>query len=263
MEKIANNVETRMNKDFLRQTTIVFFVLLTLAVNGLANALPLNGLTTGEISDRFEVYFVPAGYVFSIWGLIYLGLIGYAIFQALPSQRQNTRLRSIAGFFVLASFANMVWLFLWHYEQFVGTLVAMLVLLLCLIAIYLRLEIGRGKVSFGETWLVRLPFSIYLGWISVATVANVTSLLDYLNWDGFGLSPELWMIVVLAIVVILTSVVSFSRKDLAYVLVILWALAGIAIKHASVTLVASSTWVSFGLVGILFIFSLLRPKPVS
>jgi hypothetical protein len=264
VQKNLDNIEeTIMNKDVLRQTIIVILVLATIAVNGLANALPLNGLTTGEISDRFEVYFVPAGYVFSIWGLIYLGLIGYAIYQALPSQRQNTRLRSIASLFALASFANMAWLFLWHYEQFVGTLVAMLLLLLCLIAIYLRLGIGRGRVSLAETWLVRLPFSIYLGWISVATVANVTSLLDYLNWDGLGLNPELWMIVVLALVVILTSIVSFSRKDLAYVLVILWALAGIAIKHASVLVVASATWVSFGLVGILFIYSLLRPKPVT
>jgi hypothetical protein len=251
-----------MNKDIFRQTIIVLVVLATLVVNGLANALPLNGLTTGEISDRFEVYFVPAGYVFSIWGLIYFGLIGYAVFQALPSQKQNPRLRSIAGIFVLASFANMAWLFLWHYEQFAGTLVAMLVLLLCLIAIYLRLEIGRGKVSFGETWLVRVPFSLYLGWISVATVSNVTSLLDFLNWDGFGLSPELWMIIILAVVVVIAGLVSLTRQDVPYALVIMWALAGIAIKHASVSVVASATWITFALVGIVLIYSLIRPKAV-
>lgn len=250
-----------MNKNVLRQTIIVLLVLATIAVNGLANALPLNNLRTGEISDRFEVYFVPAGYVFSIWGLIYLGLIGYAFFQALPSQRQNPRLRSIGGVFALASLANIAWLFLWHYEQFSGTLVAMLVLLLSLIAIYLRLGIGRGNVSLAETWLVRIPFSIYLGWVSVATVANVTSLLDYLNWDGFGLTREIWMIIVLAVVVVIAGLMSFTRRDIAYALVILWALAGIAIKHASVTLVASATWVSFGLVGIWLVYSLLRTKP--
>ncbi|MFU8772187.1 MAG: tryptophan-rich sensory protein [Anaerolineales bacterium] len=250
-----------MNKDVLRQTIIVLLVLATIVVNGLANALPLNGLTTGEISDRFEVYFVPAGYVFSIWGLIYLGLIAYAIYQALPSQRHNPRLRSIAGFFVLASFANIAWLFLWHYEQFPWTLAAMLLLLLCLIAIYLRLGTGLGKVPFAETWLVRLPFSIYLGWISVATIANVTSLLDYLNWDGFGLSPEAWMLIILAVVVVIAGLMSFTRRDIAYVLVILWALAGIALKHISVTLVSTATWVAFGLVGIFFIYTLLKPKP--
>jgi hypothetical protein len=249
-----------MNKDVFRQTMIVLLVLLTIVVNGLANALPLNDLTTGEISDRFEVYFVPAGYVFSIWGLIYLGLIGYAIYQALPSQRQNPRLQSIGGFFTLASLANIAWLFLWHYEQFVGTLIAMLVLLISLIVIYLRLGIGCGIVSMAESWLVRLPFSIYLGWISVATVANVTSLLDYLDWDGFGLSPEVWMIIVLAVVVVIAGLMSVTRRDIAYSLVILWALAGIAVKHASVTLIASATWVTFGLVGVILVYSLLRPK---
>lgn len=249
-----------MNKDVFRQTMIVLLVLLTIVVNGLANALPLNDLTTGEISDRFEVYFVPAGYVFSIWGLIYLGLIGYAIYQALPSQRQNPRLQSIGGFFMLASLANIAWLFLWHYEQFVGTLVAMLVLLISLIVIYLRLGIGRGIVSTAESWLVRLPFSIYLGWISVATVANVTSLLDYLDWDGFGLSPEVWMIIVLVVVVVIAGLMSVTRRDIAYALVILWALAGIAVKHASVTLIASAAWVTFGLVGVILVYSLLRPK---
>jgi hypothetical protein len=249
-----------MNKDVFRQTMIVLLVLLTIVFNGLANALPLNDLTTGEISDRFEVYFVPAGYVFSIWGLIYLGLIGYAIYQALPSQRQNPRLQSIGGFFTLASLANIAWLFLWHYEQFVGTLIAMLVLLISLIVIYLRLGIGRGIVSMAESWLVRLPFSIYLGWISVATVANVTSLLDYLDWDGFGLSPEVWMIIVLAVVVVIAGLMSVTRRDIAYSLVILWALAGIAVKHASVTLIASATWVTFGLVGVILVYSLLRPK---
>jgi translocator protein len=153
-------------------------------------------------------------------------------------------------------------LFLWHYEQFAGTLVAMLVLLLCLIAIYLRLEIGRGKVSFGETWLVRVPFSLYLGWISVATVSNVTSLLDFLNWDGFGLSPELWMIIILAVVVVIAGLVSLTRQDVPYALVIMWALAGIAIKHASVSVVASATWITFALVGIVLIYSLIRPKAV-
>lgn len=250
-----------MKKDVVRQILILLLVLATIIVNGLANALPLNDLTTGEISDRFDVYFVPAGYVFSIWGLIYLGLIGYAIYQALPSQRQNQRLQSISGFFALATLANIAWLFFWHYEQFPATLVAMIVLLISLIAIYLRLGIGRVNSSGAETWLVHFPFSIYLGWISVATVANVTSLLDYLNWDGFGLSPEAWMLIVLAVVVIIAGLMILTRREIAFALVILWALAGIAVKHATVTLIASATWVSFGLVGILLLYRLVRPKP--
>ena len=113
--------------------------------------------------------------MFSIWGLIYLGLIAYAIFQALPSQRENPRLRATGWWIVLGGLANSAWIFLWHYEQFPLTLVAMLVLLVTLIMTYLGLGSGRTSVPPAERWLARLPFSIYLGWITVATVANVTS----------------------------------------------------------------------------------------
>ena len=112
-------------KDITRQILVVLSVIITIVMNFLANALPLNGLNTGEISDRFKVYFVPAGYVFSIWGLIYIGLIAYAIFQALPSQRENPRLRKTGYLAAASGLANIAWLFLWHYEQFPLTQVAM------------------------------------------------------------------------------------------------------------------------------------------
>jgi len=235
-------------KDTLRQVSVILTVLATLVVNILANALPLNGLNTGEISDRFQVYFVPAGYVFSIWGIIYIGLIAYAVYQALPAQRQNPRLRDTGWWVSLGGVANSAWIFLWHYEQFPLTLLAMLLLLATLIITYLRLGIGRGKVSTGETWAVRVPFSIYLGWITVATVANVTALLDYLKWDRFGLAPEIWMSIVLVAVLAIAAAMNFTRRDVAYALVILWALAGISIKHAAVPAVAIPTWITFGLV---------------
>ena len=235
-------------KDILRQIAVILTIIATLVVNGLANALPLNGQNTGQISDRFDVYFVPAGYVFSIWGLIYLGLIVFAIFQALPAQRENPRLRATGWWISLGGLANSAWIFLWHYEQFPLTLVAMLVLLGTLIVTYLRLGIGRTSAPAAETWAVRLPFSIYLGWITVATVANVTSLLDYLNWDGFGIAPEIWMGIVLAAVLVIAVLMNFTRRDVAYAAVILWALAGISVKHAAVPAVAIPTWITFGLV---------------
>jgi hypothetical protein len=237
-------------KDTLRQITVILTVVATIIVNILANALPLNGLNTGEISDRFQVYFVPAGYVFSIWGLIYIGLIAYAIFQALPSQRQNPRLRATGWWVSLGGVANCAWIFSWHYELFLMSLVAMLVLLATLIITYLRLGTGRTAVSAAETWAVRVPFSIYLGWITVATVANVTALLYYLEWDGFGIAPEVWMWIVLAAVLVISALMNFTRRDVAYTLVILWALAGISVKHASVAAVAIPTWITFGLVAL-------------
>ncbi|MFN2152224.1 MAG: tryptophan-rich sensory protein, partial [Anaerolineales bacterium] len=128
-----------MNKNVIRQILVVLATLATIVVNGLANALPINGLGTGEISDMFDVFFVPAGYVFSIWGLIYLGLLAYSVYQALPSQRENAALQKIGYLYIWSSVANIVWLFFWHYLLFPLTLLAMLVILGLLIAIYLRL----------------------------------------------------------------------------------------------------------------------------
>jgi len=235
-------------KEPLRQIIVLLSVLATLIINGLANALPFNGLTTAEISDRFQVYFVPAGYVFSIWGIIYLGLMAFAIYQALPAQRANPRLRAISGWVVLGSLANSVWILLWHYEQFPLTLLAMLVLLFSLIRTYLNLGIGRVRVSGAESLLVHLPFQIYLGWITVATVANVTTLLDYLQWNGFGISPEVWFSLILIAVLGIVGWVNYTRRDVAFTLVILWALAGIAIKHSAVRAVVVPTWLTFALV---------------
>ncbi len=139
-------------KNILRQIAVVVVILATITINVLADALPINGLNTGRISDTFHVYFVPAGYVFAIWGLIYIGLLAYAVYQALPAQKDNPRLQATGWWVVLGGLANSMWIFLWHYEQFVGTLAAMLVLLATLIAIYLRLGIGETKVSKTETW---------------------------------------------------------------------------------------------------------------
>jgi hypothetical protein len=233
-----------MEQKLIRQILVVLALVGVIVMNGLANALPLNGLQTGEISDRFAIYFVPAGYVFSIWGLIYLALIGYAVFQALPAQRENSRLQAIGYWFVLSCIANVVWLFLWHYERFTWTLVAMLALLGCLIVIYLRLDIGRSRATLSERWFVEAPFSIYLGWITVATVANATQLLFYLGWSGWGLSPEVWFVLVLAAVLVIAGLMAYTRRDIAYLLVLVWALVGIALKHASVGVVSTSAWVA-------------------
>jgi hypothetical protein len=214
----------------------------TIVMNILANALPLNGQNTGEISDRFNVLFVPAGYVFSIWGLIYVGLLAYAVYQAMPAQRSNPRLARVDGLFVVASVANVAWLFLWHYNLFLLTLVAMLTLLASLIGIYLALGIGRGAVSRGERWAVQVPFSVYLGWISVATIANVTDVLDFAGWSGWGLEAAAWAALMLAVGVVLAGLMAFTRRDAAFVLVLVWAYIGIALKQAATPLVALVAW---------------------
>jgi hypothetical protein len=156
--------------------------------------------------------------------------------------------------------ANVVWLFLWHYEVFPLTIVAMLALLALLIAIYLRLGIGRTRVSAAITWLVHVPFSIYLGWITVATIANATSLLDYLNWSGWGISPAAWAVIILVVGAGVASAVSLTRGDIAYMLVIVWAFAGIAVKHAATPLVASAAWALTAVVAVMLVVGALLSR---
>jgi hypothetical protein len=247
-----------MNKDTLRQWINVIAYVVTVIVNGLATSLPLNGQTTGEISDRFPVYFTPANYVFAIWGVIYLGLLGFTIYQALPSQRGNPRLRRIGYLPALSGILNTVWIFLWHYNIFELTVAVMLGILLTLIAIYLRLDIGRTAVSSAERWLVNSPFSVYLGWITVATIANVTTLLYYLNWDGFGISPQVWAVAILLVGAAVASTVILSRRDAAYAAVIVWAYAGIIVKQADTPVVAGVAAFGAAIVALALILTLLR-----
>jgi len=237
-------------KNTLRQVSVVVVTLLMIVVNILADAIPINGLNTGKISDTFHVYFVPAGYVFSIWGIIYLGMLAYAIYQALPSQKENPRLKAVAWLAVLGGLANSAWIFLWHYQLFVGTLAAMLVLLASLISIYLNMRAGEGKISTAEKWTTRIPFSIYLGWITVATIANVSDVLDYLQWNQFGHSDGTWMLAILAVVVIISGLMSVTRRDIAFIAVILWALAGIGVKFPHQGMVTTGIWVAFILVAL-------------
>jgi translocator protein len=248
-------------KNTLRQIAVVVVLLGTISINVLADALPINNLNTGSISDTFNVFFVPAGYVFAIWGLIYIGLLAYAVFQALPAQKDNPRLQATGWWVVLGGFANSAWIFLWHYELFVGTLAAMLVLLASLIATYLGLGIGETKVLKSETWAVRIPFSIYLGWITVATVANATDVI-WLKWNVSGIIAQTWFLVVLGAVLVISTLMSLNRRDIAYILVILWALVGIGYKFSTVPLIWISSLVTALLVALGLLYGLLRRKKV-
>lgn len=229
-----------MNRDVQRQVINVVMVIVTLVVNGMANAVKFNGQTTAQVSDKFPVFFVPAGYVFAIWGVIYLGLIAFAVYQALPAQRENPRLRRIGYIFALACLANAVWLPLWHYELLALTVIVMLALLACLIAIYRIMNVGLSRVSAAERWCVDVPISIYLGWISVATIANVTDFLYDIGWSGFGVAPETWAAIMLLAALALAVLMLATRFDIAYALVIVWAALGIANKQAATPLVANS-----------------------
>jgi hypothetical protein len=254
-----------MKKDIIRQILVVVTFIFTITANGLANALPLNGQSTGEISDSFQVVFVPAGYVFSIWGLIYLLLAGFTVYQALPAQRENETMRRIGFLVALSNLLNGAWIFFWHYNLYSWSMVIMLGLLATLIAIYLRLGIGYQKSTTAEKWLVSIPFSVYLGWITVATIANATALLKYSGWSGWGLDGQTWTILLLAAGVAISIAMSLRHRDIGYALVLVWAFAGIAVKWlGAYPVVVFSAFLAVGLVLLFLAIGRLRkPKPIN
>lgn len=247
-----------MSNDKIRQFTNLLSVLVGLTVNILAVTLPLNGQDTAEISDRFEVYFVPAGYVFSIWSIIYLGWIAFIIFQFRPSQAESPRLRRLGYLFALSNLANAAWLFCWHYNLFGLSVLVMLTLLGLLIASYVRLNVNREAVSRSEYWSVDILFSVYLGWITVATVANITDWLYFIDWAGFGISDQTWAVIMLAVASVLGLAMALTRRDVGYLAVLAWAFAGIAIKQTSAPNVVISAWIAAAAMLGLAIYSLIR-----
>ncbi len=247
-----------MKGSFRRPLINLLATALTIAVNILSVALPLNGQTPQAIANRFQVYFVPAVYVFSIWGLIYLVLILFTIFQLLPAYWDDPHLGRIGYLYIVSCAANIAWLFCWHYGLYVPSLVVMVVLLLTLIAIYLRLDVGRGQVPALVRWLVHLPFSLYLGWITVATIANATAVLYYLNWNGLGLGQVLWTLIMLLAATAITAVVCLTRRDVAYALVIVWAFVGIGVKNIATLVVALPAFLAALIVVLVLVISLIR-----
>jgi len=249
-----------MSKDTLRQAANMLSVLLALAVNILAAALPLNGQNTGDISDRFKVYFVPAGYVFAIWGVIYIGWIAFAIYQALPAQKASPRLRKLGYLFALSGVLNAAWLFCWHYNRFGLSVLVMLGLLAVLIASYLRLDVGRTSVGAAEKWCVDVPFSVYLGWISVATIANISDWLYSIGWNAFGIAPEIWAIIMLTIAALIGVLMALFRMDAAFLFVLVWSFVGIAVKQSAAPLVAyTAAFLALIALG-LAVFSILQRR---
>jgi benzodiazapine receptor len=206
----------------------------TFIVNTYAAVLGLNGRQTGQISDLYPVLITPPGYVFQIWTVIYILLLIYGVYQVLPSKSGQAFHGKIGYWFLLSCVANMVWLFAWHWGFIVPSVVPMFILLASLIMIYLRLDIGRAEVPLVERFAVHLPFSVYLGWITVAPIANVAAAFNYLGLGGLGLGEATWTALVIAIAVAITAAVLLTRTDIAYSLVIIWALAGVAIKQAAI-----------------------------
>ena len=229
----------------------------TVIVNLLANILPINGVTTGEVSDLYANLFTPAGLTFSIWGLIYVQLAIFVGHPLPPWVRRDSHrvefVQRIGPLFFISCLANIGWIFAWHYQSTALSLVLMLVLLASLLAIYLRLGIGTTAVTKAGKFLVHIPFSIYLGWITVAAIANATALLVHLNWGAFGLGEQFWAVAVIVVGIAIALSMLFTRKDIYYCLVVDWALLGILLKRLSDATVPDQSVVAVTIGGLVII----------
>ena len=215
-------------------------VLAAFGMNVLANIRPINGLTIGQISNQLfgNILITPANYAFAVWGLIYLGLIGFAVYQVLPSQRNNPLLRQIGYKIAIASISQIVWVICFLYRQYALSFLAMLGILLPLIGAYMCLP--RSIASTGQKWFISRPISIYLSWISLATILNGSIVLTAEGWNGWGIDPYIWTLIMLSIAAFITHLVSIPKLDFAYAGVFIWGAIAIALRNSQQQIVTET-----------------------
>lgn len=236
-----------MRNDKVRQFLVVFSVVTMIVMNYLSNARVFGGLTNGEVSDKYHTLITPAGYAFAIWGLIFLGLLAFAIHQALPSQRTNPRFRAVGWWVVLNTLCNAIWSPLFNNERIGVALIVILVMLFSAAIIEQRLlmqyripvvapdldaTLPESPASAAETWLARIPFSIYFGWLTVATILNISVYLKATEFDLLNTSEQTWAIGVLIVGLVVGAWLFNRYRSVAYILVFTWAYVAIAVEQA-------------------------------
>lgn len=220
-----------MKNSLLKIGSLVTYIAMVV-VNFLANSLPINNRSTGDISNDYPNLFAPAGIAFSIWGLIYLLLAGYVVFQFVTkSEKTEGLLKKINPLFIATSVANSVWIFAWHYDVIGLSVLIMAAILVLLIKIADILR--KEQFTALEKFFIWSPFSIYFGWITVAAIANITIFLVSIGWNGFGISAFIWTCAILLIGATIGILRMQKDKNTAYGLVLVWAYLGILLKHLS------------------------------
>jgi hypothetical protein len=201
-------------------------------VNFLANGLPINNRSTGAISDAYPNLFAPAGPAFSIWGLIYLLLGGYVLYQFVKKdQKIEDLLKKINPLFIATSLANISWIFAWHYDYIGLSVLIMGALLVLLIKVAGILRVERFTAL--EKISIRAPFSVYFGWITVAAIANITVFMVSIGWNRFGIADFMWTSIILLVGAMIGILRMRKDKNIAYGMVLIWAYLWILFKHLS------------------------------
>jgi hypothetical protein len=216
-----------MKNQALTKFLVLFTFVVMVGSNALANILPINDITTGAVSDSYPNLFAPAGYTFAIWGVIYLAL-AFAVVRLLF--QKDPQFEFVSRWFIVSNLANTAWIFAWHYRMIPVTALLIVVILYSIMMIVFKLSPGQNRV-FGISQ--RLPFEIYGGWLLVATVANITTLLVDIDFGGFGLSEVIWMLLILAVAWLIVSATVVRLRSFGIGIVLIWAYGGIVSKHLS------------------------------
>lgn len=219
-------------------------------MNYLANALPLNNKTTGELSDSFPNLFVPAGVTFAIWGIIYLLLVGFCIVQ-FKGPTQIT-ISNIGLLFGVSCILNALWIIFWHYGKLPLSLIVMVGILVSLVYINMLIK----DIPFG---IIKASFGIYLGWICIATIANATALLVHYNWEGYGITQEAWTIIMISVGALITVVTLYRLENPFIGLSVIWAFTGIILKRQSdFRSIVITAFIAITIVGIVTVWGFFR-----
>jgi translocator protein len=233
-----------------------------LVVSALASTIGINGFTTGQVSDSINSLFTPSAYVFSIWSLIYVMLIIFSIYQILPKNRDSKFLEQIGPWFIVSNLLNIAWMFAWHYQQILLSMFIIIALFLSLLMITLRVGIGIKKVDNKMRFLVHFPFYLYLGWLSVAVIANIAAVLVKYGWNGFGIAPEIWTAIVLVVATAIAVSMALTRRECQiYSVVFIWAYSGIIYKNHGTPWIEITAYICIGFITIAIIASQFIKKP--
>lgn len=212
-------------------------LLVMLALNLSANIIPLNNISTAAVSDKYSNLFTPAGITFAIWGLIYVALMAFTVYltwTVFSKKAKNQKVIDAVGpWFALSSILNALWIVAWHYDKITLTVVLMAGLLISLICLYVNLRATVKKPKRNEYWLVLAPISLYLGWISVATIANVSALLTKISWSAWGIGASYWTVLMIVVGLVLALLMIAIYRDYVYAGVIVWAYIGIIINRVA------------------------------
>lgn len=242
-----------------------FALIATIAINYISNIGVLNGETMGSVSAKYQTLFTPAGYAFSIWGLIYIGLMGFVIYYGpftKSSIAKQKVISDIGWWFVISCLGNSLWVVAWLYDYTFLSLVLMVTIFVSLLRIVQLIKPSLRAPNLKTTMFLRLPFHIYAGWISVALIANASVLLKKIQWNGFGILETAWTVVMIIIAMLVHLYMLWKQKMPAFALVAVWALLAIAVanQHANSTIYYISLAVALFLFGNIAVYFFRKNK---